>query len=93
MDAINLVDNDSGFSGTYSSQELGHTIHLQNVNKEIQLTADDTSIFLDQIGDYEFLPSSNSKVKYVKLQRDEQQNIIGVYLSGFQIKDLYYKKL
>lgn len=42
-----------------------------------------------QIGDNEFLPLSNPTVGQVKLQKNEQQNITGVYLSGYQINDLY----
>lgn len=45
----------------------------------------------DQIGEDEFLPRSNDKVQHLRLERDEQRNIIGVYLSGYQLKDLYYE--
>ncbi len=81
----------SPFSGSYRNGVLDHTIHLQNTNEALQLTMNGTSMVLEQIGENEFLALSNSTVGKVKLQKDEQQNIIGVYLSGFQIKNLYYK--
>lgn len=81
----------AAFSGEYRNEELGHTLQLKGINEKIQLTMDGTLVILDQIGDNEFLPQSNSKVKFVKLEKDEQQNVIGVYLSGFQISGLYYQ--
>ena len=79
------------FSGTYKNDLLDHTIHLQSIYEAVQLTMNGTSMVLDQIGENEFLALANPSVGKVKLQRDEQQNIIGVYLSGYQISDLYYK--
>ncbi len=79
------------FLGNYKNDLLDHTIHLQSTNEVLQLTVNGTSMILDQIGENVFLPLSNPSVGQVKLQRNEQQNIIGVYLSGYQINDLYYK--
>lgn len=81
------------FSGEFRNEELSHTIYFQNKTGDILLTMGNTTTVLDQVGDNEFLSQSNSKVKYVKVQRDKQQDIMGVYVSGAQIKDLYYNRL
>ncbi len=81
------------FSSAFMNEALGHTIKIQNKNEAVQLTLDGISIPLNHIGGNEFLTQTSSKVKYVKLKRDEWQNIIGVYLSNESIKNLYYRVL
>ena len=80
-------------SGNFKNEALNHTVKIQTIKKEIQLSMDDTSTVLDQIGDIEFFPRSNARVKHIKLNKDKQGDIIGIYLSGFQLKDLYYQKV
>ncbi|MFK8163972.1 MAG: serine hydrolase domain-containing protein [Lewinella sp.] len=79
------------FSGDFRNEALGHVINIRNLNGDIQLKINDASVVFDQIGEDEFLPRSNDKVQHLRLERDEQRNIIGVYLSGYQLKDLYYE--
>ena len=83
----------TAFSSEYRNDALGQTIILQNTNEKIRLTMDGISMVLNPIRDNEFLVQENPKVNYVKLQRDGQQNIIGMYLSNRQIKNLYYKMI
>ncbi|MEL7160701.1 MAG: serine hydrolase, partial [Bacteroidota bacterium] len=78
-------------TGTYRSPELAHTVSLRTVNDTTQLRLNDQTILLHQIGENAFLPAANAQVRYVKLQRDREQNITGVYLSGGQIKNLFYR--
>lgn len=86
-------EEQKAFSSEYKNEALGHTISIQNTNEAIQLTLNGSLILLDQISDDEFLAQENPKVNYVKLERDDQQNSIGVSLSNGQIKNLYYKKI
>lgn len=79
------------FSGDYRNAELAHTVKIHNRIDGIQLTINGTSIILDQIAADEFLPQQSDHVKHVKIKRDNRQNVIGLYLSGFQLKDLYYE--
>ncbi len=87
------TDVPTAFLGEYKSEELGHTISIQNTNGELQLMMNDRVMVLDQIGDNSFLPHPNPKVHYLKLQRDKQLAVVGVYVSGGQIKNLYYNLL
>ncbi len=79
------------FSNTYKNEALGHTISLQSANGEMRLTLNDVSVLLNQIGVNEFLAEENSKVSHVKLERDVKGNFTGIYLSGGQINNLYYR--
>ena len=81
------------FSREYRNEALGQRIILRSTNEKMQLIVEGTSIALNQVRDNEFMPQTNHEVKYVKLQRDEQQNIIGVYLTDGQIKNLYYQSI
>ena len=87
------AEKETAFSSEFKNEILNQTITLQNTKEQIQLLINNNSIMLDQIGNNEFLPQPNPIVNYLKLQRDEQQNIIGIYLSGEQIKNLYYKMI
>ncbi len=78
-------------SDNFICDEINQSIRLENVGEELHLTLEDTIIPLDQINENEFLPKSSEKVRHVRLEKDGQQNVIGVYLTGAQVRNLYYR--
>jgi len=86
------VTMDQGIGGEFTDTTLDHTISIE-VTSDIQLHINNIAVQLLGIGNDEYLCPGNSKYQLLKVQRDTDANVLGIYLSGGSIKNLFYQRV